>query len=232
MAYLAEYVPHDGVFFDAKAEKGVAKNITLPDGQIVPGARGMWRQVRAMLPPVSAPLRGNLPCSPLPLLAPALAATSKVQVVVDDAALARWPATGNIRFEDVWMQYRLDAPWALKGVTFQIRDGEKVGAVGRTGSGKSTTLLALYRMFELGKGRILVDGVDIATLPLKRLRMGECGVLRRACGSGEEGRVGVVAVRGTHRRRTWALAWRHQPRRPATTGPAFCLVSEPAMHGM
>ena len=95
-----------------------------------------------------------------------------MQVVVDDAALSRWPASGNIRFEDVWMQYRLDAPWALKGVTFKISDGEKVGAVGRTGSGKSTTLLALYRMFELGKGRIIIDGVDIATLPLKRLRTG------------------------------------------------------------
>lgn len=70
------------------------------------------------------------------------------------------------------MQYRLDAAWALKGVTFKINDGEKVGAVGRTGSGKSTTLLALYRMFELGRGRILVDGVDIATLSLKRLRTG------------------------------------------------------------
>ncbi|GLC53728.1 hypothetical protein PLESTB_000780900 [Pleodorina starrii] len=135
MSWLADYVPHDGVFFDQKQLDGVAKSITLPDGQIVPAA-------------------------------------SKVQVVVDDAALARWPATGNIRFEDVWMQYRLDAAWALKGVTFRINDGEKVGAVGRTGSGKSTTLLALYRMFELGRGRILIDGVDIATLSLKRLRTG------------------------------------------------------------
>ncbi|KXZ54551.1 hypothetical protein GPECTOR_4g616 [Gonium pectorale] len=95
-----------------------------------------------------------------------------VQVVVDDSALARWPSTGNIRFDDVWMQYRLDAAWALKGVTFRIHDGEKVGAVGRTGSGKSTTLLALYRLFELGRGRILIDGVDIASMPLKRLRNG------------------------------------------------------------
>ncbi|KXZ44762.1 hypothetical protein GPECTOR_62g877 [Gonium pectorale] len=124
MAYLSEYVPKDGCFFDQKQLDGVARSITLPDGQIVP-------------------------------------ASSKVQVVVDDSALARWPATGNIRFEDVWMQYRLDAPWALKGVTFKIGDGEK-----------STTLLALYRMFELGRGRILIDGVDIATLTLKRLRTG------------------------------------------------------------
>ncbi len=86
---MRRYVPHDGVFYDQKQKDGVAKSLTLPDGQIVP-------------------------------------ASSKVQVVVDDAALARWPSNGNIRFEDVWMQYRLDAPWALKGVTFSIKDGEKV----------------------------------------------------------------------------------------------------------
>ncbi|KAG2500538.1 hypothetical protein HYH03_001315 [Edaphochlamys debaryana] len=135
MTYLSNYVPHDGVFFDQKTTGGVAKSLTLPDGQIVP-------------------------------------TSSRVQVVVDDASMERWPSTGNIRFEDVWMQYRLDAAWALKGVTFNIKDGEKVGAVGRTGSGKSTTLLALYRMFELGRGRILIDGVDIATLTMKRLRSG------------------------------------------------------------
>ncbi|KAG2500519.1 hypothetical protein HYH03_001296 [Edaphochlamys debaryana] len=135
MTYLSNYVPHDGVFFDQTQEGGVAKSLTLPDGQIVP-------------------------------------ASSRVQVVVDDASLERWPSTGNIRFEDVWMQYRLDAAWALKGVTFNIKDGEKVGAVGRTGSGKSTTLLALFRMFELARGRVLIDGVDIATLTMKRLRSG------------------------------------------------------------
>lgn len=83
-----------------------------------------------------------------------------------------WPRVGEIVFEDVWMQYRVGAPWALKGVTFHIRGQEKVGFVGRTGSGKSTTLLALFRMFDLGRGHILVDGVDISSLPLKKLRTG------------------------------------------------------------
>jgi ABC-type multidrug transport system fused ATPase/permease subunit len=137
------------------------------------------------------------------------AAASKVHVVVDDSALSRWPATGNIRFEDVWMQYRLDAAWALTGVTFRIADGEKVGAVGRTGSGKSTTLLALYRMFELGRGRILIDGVDIATLPLKRLRAGGC--------------TAVVARRPGRR----GSSWHHgdsgpEGRRPETSTAAPC----------
>jgi ATP-binding cassette, subfamily C (CFTR/MRP), member 1 len=89
MAYLATYVPPDGVFFDTNAMDGVADSITLPDGQIVPAKKPM-------------------------------------QVVVDDSKLAAWPASGNITFDGVWMQYRLDAPWALKGVSFNIKDGEKV----------------------------------------------------------------------------------------------------------
>lgn len=136
MAYLAEYVPTDGVFFDGNAEKGAAESIIGPDGTIIP-------------------------------------VKTKVEVVVDDARLAGWPASGNVAFDGVWMQYRLDAPWALKGVTFAIKDSEKVGVVGRTGSGKSTLLLALYRMFELGRGRVIIDGVDISTLSLRRLRQGE-----------------------------------------------------------
>ncbi len=48
----------------------------------------------------------------------------------------------------------------------------QVGVVGRTGSGKSTLLLALYRMFDLDQGRIVVDGVDIAAVPLRSLRRG------------------------------------------------------------
>lgn len=56
------------------------------------------------------------------------------------------------------------------GVTFRLNHAEKAGVVGRTGSGKSTLLLALYRMFELDKGTIRVDGVDVASLALRKLR--------------------------------------------------------------
>jgi ABC-type multidrug transport system fused ATPase/permease subunit len=56
------------------------------------------------------------------------------------------------------------------GVTFRLNHSEKAGVVGRTGSGKSTLLLALYRMFELDKGTIRVDGVDVASLALRKLR--------------------------------------------------------------
>ncbi len=58
----------------------------------------------------------------------------------------------------------------LKGVSFDVAGGEKVGLVGRTGSGKSSLLLALFRMVEPDGGSIRIDGVDIATLGLARLR--------------------------------------------------------------
>jgi ABC-type multidrug transport system fused ATPase/permease subunit len=88
----------------------------------------------------------------------------------DGGAPAGWPRQGTIEFQNVWMKYLPSAPYALKGVTFRLNHSEKAGVVGRTGSGKSTLLLALYRMFELDKGTIRVDGVDIASLALRKLR--------------------------------------------------------------
>jgi ABC-type multidrug transport system fused ATPase/permease subunit len=55
-------------------------------------------------------------------------------------------------------------------VSFHIEDGLKVGVVGRTGSGKTTLLMALFRMFDLAGGRILLDGVDLASQPLQEVR--------------------------------------------------------------
>jgi ATP-binding cassette, subfamily C (CFTR/MRP), member 1 len=82
------------------------------------------------------------------------------------------PRTGIVEFQNVWMRYRHNLPWALKGCSFKILDKEKIGVVGRTGSGKSTLLLALYRMFELGAGNIVYDGVDINTITREKLRLG------------------------------------------------------------
>jgi len=81
-----------------------------------------------------------------------------------------WPSSGAIKFEDVCLRYFPGAPLALRHVSFTIADAEKVGVVGRTGSGKTTMLMALFRMFKLAKGRILVDSVDISTLPLELVR--------------------------------------------------------------
>lgn len=81
-----------------------------------------------------------------------------------------WPRTGRIEFQGVTMRYRPDLPPVLDGVTFTALPGERVGIVGRTGAGKSSLVAALFRLAELDAGRILVDGVDIAQLPLATLR--------------------------------------------------------------
>lgn len=66
--------------------------------------------------------------------------------------------------------YREGLPNALDGVNLTVRPGEKVGVVGRTGSGKSTLFLALFRMVELNQGQILLDGLDIRCVGLAQLR--------------------------------------------------------------
>ncbi|KAM9608318.1 ATP-binding cassette sub-family C member 10 isoform 3-T11 [Morphnus guianensis] len=87
-----------------------------------------------------------------------------VQVAAD------WPSQGLVEFQQVVLAYRAGLPNALDGVSFTIYPGEKVGIVGRTGSGKSTLFLALFRMLELKSGRILLDGVDSQLVGLEELR--------------------------------------------------------------
>ncbi|NXI95943.1 MRP7 protein, partial [Psophia crepitans] len=87
-----------------------------------------------------------------------------VQVAAD------WPSQGLVEFQQVVLAYRAGLPNALDGVNFTVYPGEKVGIVGRTGSGKSTLFLALFRMLELKSGRILLDGIDSQLVGLEELR--------------------------------------------------------------
>ncbi|EJD44619.1 ATP-dependent bile acid permease [Auricularia subglabra TFB-10046 SS5] len=82
-----------------------------------------------------------------------------------------WPPHGGIVFKGVDFRYRDDLPLALKGISFEIRPGERIGIVGRTGAGKSSILTALFRTGPLAGGQILIDGVDIDTIGLEKLRM-------------------------------------------------------------
>lgn len=81
-----------------------------------------------------------------------------------------WPTAGAIEFQNVNARYAWELPDVLKDVSLVIPGGYKVGVIGRTGSGKSTFLQILFRMIPLTKGRILIDGEDIAAIPLHRLR--------------------------------------------------------------
>ncbi|HRO66779.1 MAG TPA: ATP-binding cassette domain-containing protein, partial [Pseudobdellovibrionaceae bacterium] len=81
-----------------------------------------------------------------------------------------WPFRGEVVFESVQARYAPHLPRVLHGVSFKVGAGEKVGLIGRTGSGKSTLFQCLFRFVELESGRILIDGEDIASVPLERLR--------------------------------------------------------------
>ncbi|WAR19116.1 MRP7-like protein [Mya arenaria] len=81
-----------------------------------------------------------------------------------------WPIQGSVVFRGVRMKYRHNLTDALNKVSFEIEPSEKVGIVGRTGSGKSSLFLALFRMVEIYKGNIFVDGIDLCHLDLKDIR--------------------------------------------------------------
>jgi ATP-binding cassette subfamily C (CFTR/MRP) protein 1 len=83
-----------------------------------------------------------------------------------------WPTAGALTFRDYRMSYREGTPEVLHGVSFDLRGGQKVGIVGRTGSGKSSLMVSLFRLIEdaCHSGTIAVDGVDIDTVGLSTLR--------------------------------------------------------------
>lgn len=84
-------------------------------------------------------------------------------------ALMHWPSKGDIEFNDIWLRYRNNDP-VLKGVTFRVEGGQRIGVCGRTGAGKSSVMVSLFRMVESYRGSIFIDGVNIALVPLQLLR--------------------------------------------------------------
>jgi ATP-binding cassette subfamily C (CFTR/MRP) protein 1 len=83
-----------------------------------------------------------------------------------------WPALGTLDLDNVEMRYQDNLPLVLKGVSLQVAQGEKIGIVGRTGSGKSSVILTCFRMVECAGGAVALDGVDISRVPLPKLRGG------------------------------------------------------------
>ena len=85
-------------------------------------------------------------------------------------APARWPQHGAVSLKLVSARYRPGLDLVLHDVSFSVEGGQKIGVVGRTGSGKSSLMLTLFRILELAAGSIFIDGIDISTLGLTQLR--------------------------------------------------------------
>ncbi|XP_053393095.1 multidrug resistance-associated protein 1-like isoform X1 [Mercenaria mercenaria] len=81
-----------------------------------------------------------------------------------------WPDNGQVKFENYGTRYREGLDLVIKGIDCTVNPGEKVGIVGRTGAGKSSLTLALFRIIEPAQGRIIIDGVDIGEIGLHDLR--------------------------------------------------------------
>lgn len=83
---------------------------------------------------------------------------------------AQWPEEGKINFRDFQVRYRDGLDLVLDKISFDVKGGEKIGIVGRTGAGKSSLTLSLFRIIESAGGSITIDGQDISKLGLHALR--------------------------------------------------------------
>ncbi|XP_020261320.1 putative ABC transporter C family member 15 isoform X1 [Asparagus officinalis] len=96
---------------------------------------------------------------------------SEAPLVIEECRLPNeWPETGTICFENLQVRYAEHLPSVLKNITCTIPGKKKVGVVGRTGSGKSTLIQALFRIVEPRDGTIVIDDVDICKIGLHDLR--------------------------------------------------------------
>jgi ATP-binding cassette subfamily B multidrug efflux pump len=90
-------------------------------------------------------------------------------IVTRDGGPLRLPPSGQIEFQGVWFAYDHER-WVLRDCSFEVRAGERLAIVGATGEGKTTCARLLNRFYDVGRGRVLVDGVDVREWDLAELR--------------------------------------------------------------
>jgi ABC-type multidrug transport system fused ATPase/permease subunit len=110
------------------------------------------------------------------VLQSAMAASERIFTLLDTPVAIASPATpavvaprGHVEFDHVWFAYK-DDDFVLRDVSFTVRPGERVGIVGATGAGKTTIINLLMRYYDVTRGRVLVDGVDIRDWDVADLR--------------------------------------------------------------
>ncbi|XP_057969287.1 ABC transporter C family member 10-like [Malania oleifera] len=92
------------------------------------------------------------------------------EVLEENRPQPNWPSIGKVEICDLKIRYRTNAPFVLQGISCIIEGGHRIGIVGRTGSGKTTLISALFRLVEPTNGKIIIDGLNISTIGLHDLR--------------------------------------------------------------
>ncbi|KAJ6812590.1 ABC transporter C family member 10-like [Iris pallida] len=92
------------------------------------------------------------------------------EVIEGNRPAPNWPSAGRVELQNLEIRYRPNSPLVLRGITCTFEGGHKIGIVGRTGSGKTTLIGALFRLVEPAGGKIIIDGIDITTIGLHDLR--------------------------------------------------------------
>jgi ATP-binding cassette subfamily B protein len=112
------------------------------------------------------------------LLQAAMASSERIFALLDTPVTVESPATpkrltaaapGHIKFENVWFAYK-DDTFVLRDVSFDVKPGERIGVVGATGAGKSTVINLLLRFYDVTRGHITIDGVDVREMSLADVR--------------------------------------------------------------
>lgn len=112
------------------------------------------------------------------VLQAAMASSERIFKLLDEPVVVQTPpearrlpasAAGYIVFDHVWFAYSGEN-WVLRDVSFEVRPGQRIGVVGATGAGKTTLINLLLRFYDVQRGRITVDGVDIREIDLEQLR--------------------------------------------------------------
>ena len=111
------------------------------------------------------------------ILQSAMASSERIFKVLDEPIIVQDPSEpqafgkvhGEIEFRDVWFAYN-PGDWVLKGISFKIRPGERVAFVGATGAGKTSLISLISRFYDVQKGAVCIDGIDVRNVRQKDLR--------------------------------------------------------------